>query len=105
MWSIGGMIVTGKPKDLEEKPISVPLCPPQNPTWTVLGVNLGFCGEKPAANCLCYGTACAVWLQWQPPIWCFSVLMHVVLSFVFITMPKMLNIKESTFSYFTLAFQ
>jgi len=29
IWSIGGMILTGKNKVLEEKPVPVSICPPQ----------------------------------------------------------------------------
>jgi len=39
------MILTGETEVFEEKPVQVPLSPPQNPTWTGLGSNLGtsFC--------------------------------------------------------------
>jgi hypothetical protein len=47
----------GKPEVLEEKPIIVPLCPPQIPTWTDLGSNAGLRGGRPATNRLSHGTA------------------------------------------------
>jgi hypothetical protein len=31
VWSIAGMILTGKNQSFGKNPISVPLCPPQNP--------------------------------------------------------------------------
>jgi len=34
------MILTGETEVFEEKTLQVPLCPPQNPTWTGLGSNL-----------------------------------------------------------------
>jgi hypothetical protein len=39
-----------------EKPVPVPLCPPQNPTWTDPGSNPGLRGETQATNRLSHGT-------------------------------------------------
>jgi hypothetical protein len=38
-----------------EKPVPVPLCPPQL-HWTDLGENMGHCGEKSVTNHMGYGT-------------------------------------------------
>jgi hypothetical protein len=46
----------GKTKVLGEKPASVSLYPSQNPTWTILGLNLDLHDEKPTSNHLNYGT-------------------------------------------------
>jgi len=39
VWSIDGMILTGKNQSFGEKPVSVPLCPPQNPHGLVWNRN------------------------------------------------------------------
>jgi hypothetical protein len=57
MESYGGIILTGKAEELEEKPVPVPLCPPQKPTWIDLGANPVLRGERSATNDLSHGTA------------------------------------------------
>jgi hypothetical protein len=56
IWSNGGMILTG-----ENWRTRRGTCPsatfPTNPTWTALGANPGLCGENPATNRVCCGTA------------------------------------------------
>jgi hypothetical protein len=47
----------GKPKYSGDKPIPVPLCPPQIPHGLIPGSNPGLRGEKPATNRLSHGTA------------------------------------------------
>jgi hypothetical protein len=37
-------------EERRERPVSVPLCPPQTPTWTDLGKNPGICSERLATN-------------------------------------------------------
>jgi hypothetical protein len=50
----GGMIYwRGKTKELREKPVTVPLCPPHIPH----GLTPGVCSERPATNDLSHGTA------------------------------------------------
>jgi hypothetical protein len=46
----------GKTDVLEEKPVPVPLCPPQIPMHDP-EFNPGLCGERPATNRLSHGTA------------------------------------------------
>jgi hypothetical protein len=54
--SHGGMILTGRPKNLEKI-----LCQyhfvHQSPLWTYLDSNSGLCGEGPAPNCLSHSLA------------------------------------------------
>jgi hypothetical protein len=51
------MKLTGENRQLGEKPVSVPLCPPQISYGLDLGSNPGLRGERPATNCLSHGTA------------------------------------------------
>jgi hypothetical protein len=53
----------GKPKYSGEKPVPVPLCPPQIPNGH-RGSNPGLRGEKPAPNRLSHGTAVG-WFTWR----------------------------------------
>jgi hypothetical protein len=56
--SDGGMIYwQGKTEELREKPVPVPLCPPQIPHGLNRALNPGLCGERPATNDLSHGTA------------------------------------------------
>jgi hypothetical protein len=48
---------TGKNRQLGEKPVPVPLCPPQISHGLDLGPNPGLRGERPATNRLSDGTA------------------------------------------------
>ena len=48
---------TGKNRQLGEKPVPVPLCPPQISHGLDLGSNPGLRGERPATNRLSHGTA------------------------------------------------
>jgi hypothetical protein len=48
-------MTTGENRQLGEKPVSVPLCPPQ----ISHGPDLGLRGERPATNRLSHGTAYA----------------------------------------------
>jgi hypothetical protein len=48
---------TGENRQLGEKPVPVPLCPPQTPHGLDLGSNPGLRGERPATNHLSHGTA------------------------------------------------
>jgi hypothetical protein len=49
------MILTGETEVLGEKPVPLPLCPPQ--ISTDLGSNPGMRGERQATNRLSHGTA------------------------------------------------
>jgi hypothetical protein len=51
------MKLTGENLQLGEKPVPMPLCPPQISHGLDLGSNPGLRGEKPATNRLSYGTA------------------------------------------------
>jgi hypothetical protein len=53
--SIGAMILTEAAEVLGYKPDTVPLCPPQIPTWTGLWTNPGLRDGRPATNCLSHG--------------------------------------------------
>ena len=57
---------TGENRQLGEKPIPVPLCPPQISHGLDLRSNPGLRGERPATNRLSHGTA-GRWLlvAWQ----------------------------------------
>jgi hypothetical protein len=48
---------TGENRQLGEKPVPVPLCPPQISHGLDPGSNPGLCGERPATNRLSHGTA------------------------------------------------
>jgi hypothetical protein len=48
---------TGENRQLGEKPVPVPLCPPQISHGLDLGSNPGLRGERPATNRLSHGTA------------------------------------------------
>jgi hypothetical protein len=50
------MKLTGENRQLGEKPVPVPLCPPQIPHGLDLGSNPGLRGERPATNRLSHGT-------------------------------------------------
>jgi hypothetical protein len=52
------MKLTGENRQLREKPVPAPLCPPQISHGLVLGSNPGLRGERPATNRLSHGTAC-----------------------------------------------
>jgi hypothetical protein len=56
------MKLTGETRQLGEKPVPVPLCPPQTPTWTDPRSNPGFRSERPATNRLSHGTALPTWI-------------------------------------------
>jgi hypothetical protein len=47
----------GKTEELREKPVPVPLCPPQISRGLTPGSNPGLRGGRPAANLLSHGTA------------------------------------------------
>jgi hypothetical protein len=51
-WSSGGTILTGETEELAEKPVTVPICPPQIPQRS----NPGLRNEKRETNCLSYFT-------------------------------------------------
>jgi hypothetical protein len=51
------MKLTGENRQLGEKPVPVPLCPPQISHGLDLGSNPGLRGERPATNHLSHGTA------------------------------------------------
>jgi hypothetical protein len=51
------MKLTGENRQLGEKPVPVPLCPPQISHVLDLGLNPGLRGERPATNHLSHGTA------------------------------------------------
>jgi hypothetical protein len=51
------MKLTGENRQLGEKPVPVPLCPPQISHGLALGSNPGLRGERPATNRLSLGTA------------------------------------------------
>jgi hypothetical protein len=51
------MKLTGENRQLGEKPVPVPLCPPQISHGLDLGSNTGLRGERPATNRLSHGTA------------------------------------------------
>jgi hypothetical protein len=51
------MKLTGENRQLGEKPVPVPLCPPQISHGLDLGSNSGLRGERPATNRLSHGTA------------------------------------------------
>ena len=51
------MKLTGENRQLGEKPVPVPLCPPQISHGLDLGSHPGLCGERPATNRLSHGTA------------------------------------------------
>jgi hypothetical protein len=51
------MKLTGENRQLGEKPVPVPLCPPQISQGLDLGSNTGLRGERPATNRLSHGTA------------------------------------------------
>jgi hypothetical protein len=51
------MKLTGENRQLGEKPVPGPLCPPQISHGLDLGSNPGLRGERPATNRLSHGTA------------------------------------------------
>jgi hypothetical protein len=51
------MKLTGENRQLGEKPVPVPRCPPQISLELDLGSNPGLRGERPATNRLSHGTA------------------------------------------------
>jgi hypothetical protein len=51
------MKLTGENRQLGEKPVPVPFCPPQTSHGLDLGSNPGLRGERPATNRLSHGTA------------------------------------------------
>jgi hypothetical protein len=56
------MKLTGETEVLGEKPVPVPLGPPQIPHGLTPGSNLGLRGERPVTNRLSHGTAAVVQL-------------------------------------------
>jgi hypothetical protein len=62
------MKLAGENRQLGEKPVSVPLCPPQISHGLDLGSNPGLRGERPATNRLSRGTAWGFALS-TDPIW------------------------------------
>jgi hypothetical protein len=50
------MKLTGETEELEERPVPVPLCPPQIQHGLTRGSNPGLRGGRPAANRLSHGT-------------------------------------------------
>jgi hypothetical protein len=52
------MKLTGENRQLGEKPVPVPLCPPKISRGLDLGSNPGLRGERPATNRLSHGTSC-----------------------------------------------
>jgi hypothetical protein len=55
------MKLTGENRQLGEKPVPVPLCPPQISHGLDLGSNPGLRGERPATNSPRHGTAEILW--------------------------------------------
>jgi hypothetical protein len=53
----------GNPKNLEKKPVTVPLCPPQIAHGTDPGVNMGLCSERPAAYHLSHGMTIYMYIR------------------------------------------
>jgi hypothetical protein len=107
----------GKIKWLWEKPVPVPLFPPQIHKWTTLGASPGLCGEKPMTSHLCCGkgsfrtwwnhsTSCHLWCVTH----CYVMLynssweyMHITLNFYFcsqsVPWTKMCNLLASFSNY------
>jgi len=54
VWSIGGKM-TGDSEVLRENLAHYPLST-TNPSWTVVGLNLGLSDNRPGTICLSYGT-------------------------------------------------
>jgi hypothetical protein len=54
---------TGENRQLGEKPVPVPLCPPQISHRLDLGSNPGLRGGRPATNRLSHGTAINKYIQ------------------------------------------
>jgi hypothetical protein len=59
------MKLTGENRQLGEKPVPVPLCPPQISHGLDLGPNPGLRGERPATNRLSHGTAIIIALLYR----------------------------------------
>jgi len=54
-WSTIGMMLTGENRSVRIKTCPIPSLPLANPTWTGLGLNSGFFGERPVTyhqNCV-----------------------------------------------------
>jgi hypothetical protein len=75
----------GKPEELEEKPVPVPLCPPQIPLGLTLGSNPGLRGGRPAANRLSHGTAISVAVT--PQVALVSLLHHKFFAATILLLP------------------
>jgi hypothetical protein len=56
------MQLTGENRQLGEKPVPVPLCPPQISHGLDLGSNPGLRGERPTTNRLSHGTAQTIFI-------------------------------------------
>ena len=52
-----GMILTAEQGNTGRKICTSVTLFTTNPTWTGLGCNMGFCGDRPATDRLTYGTA------------------------------------------------
>ena len=48
--STDAMLLTTEKRSIVEKPVPVPLCPSQSPTWTDLETNPGIRGKGPTTN-------------------------------------------------------
>jgi hypothetical protein len=58
------MKLAGENRQLGEKSVPEPLCPPQISHGLDLGSNPGLRGERPATNRLSHGTARRITLRW-----------------------------------------
>jgi hypothetical protein len=63
IWSSGGMILIGENWRTQRNTCPSATLSTTNPTWTVLGMNLGLCHEKPVTNRVSYGTARLLWFN------------------------------------------
>jgi hypothetical protein len=62
VWSHSGIILTGESRRTRRKPFPSASLPTTNPTWTDLGANPGFRGERPATNHPSHGTALRIFI-------------------------------------------
>ena len=70
----------GKTDVLGEKPVPVPLCPPQIPHWLTPGSKPGLRGERPAINRLSHGTGIKQYYFNKSCIF-FKISYHVLLQY------------------------
>jgi hypothetical protein len=62
-WSTSGMKLTGENQSTREKPVPVPLCPPQIPHGLTRDRTRGLRGGRPVTNRLSRGTALTFGIQ------------------------------------------